>query len=95
LALGLGYAAARAMIRPVERLTAAAEHVALTQDLGARIPEEGDDELARLAHSFNEMLGALESSRQKQAQLVADAGHELRTPSDQPAHQYRAAHAGP
>jgi len=80
LAMAMGYAAARAMIRPVERLTAAAEHVALTQDLGARIPEEGDDELARLARSFNAMLGALASSRQQQAQLVADAGHELRTP---------------
>jgi two-component system sensor histidine kinase MprB len=80
VALALGYGAARAMIRPVERLTAAAEHVAATQDLAARIDEEGDDELARLGHSFNAMLGALESSRQQQAQLVADAGHELRTP---------------
>ena len=80
VAMGLGYGAARAMIRPVGRLTATAEHVAVTQDLGARIPEEGDDELGRLARSFNAMLGALESSRQQQAQLVADAGHELRTP---------------
>jgi two-component system sensor histidine kinase MprB len=80
LAIALGYAAARAMIRPVERLTAAAEHVAATQDLAATIDERGDDELARLAHSFNAMLGALGGSRQQQAQLVADAGHELRTP---------------
>ena len=80
LAIALGYAAARAMIRPVERLTAAAEHVAATQDLAATIEEHGNDELARLAHSFNAMLGALGGSRQQQAQLVADAGHELRTP---------------
>ncbi|MGH9076288.1 MAG: sensor histidine kinase [Acidimicrobiales bacterium] len=80
LALALGYVAARAMIRPVERLTAAAEHVAATQDLDATIDEAGDDELARLAHSFNAMLGALDGSRHQQAQLVADAGHELRTP---------------
>jgi len=80
LAVALGYVAARAMIRPVERLTAAAEHVAATQDLAGTIDEHGDDELARLAHSFNAMLGALGGSRQQQAQLVADAGHELRTP---------------
>ena len=80
LAVALGYGAARATIRPVERLTAAAEHVAATQDLAATIDEHGDDELARLAHSFNAMLSALAGSRQQQAQLVADAGHELRTP---------------
>lgn len=80
LAVGLGLIVARATLRPVERLTKAAEHVAATQDLGATIEVEGADELGRLAYSFNAMLGALDQSRQQQAQLVADAGHELRTP---------------
>jgi two-component system sensor histidine kinase MprB len=80
LAIGLGYLVGRATARPVERLTAAAEHVAATQDLDARIDDEGDDELARLARSFNAMLAALEASRRQQAQLISDAGHELRTP---------------
>jgi two-component system sensor histidine kinase MprB len=80
LAVGIGYVVARATIRPVERLTAAAEHVAATQDLDSTIEEAGDDELTRLARSFNAMLGALGASRQQQAQLVSDAGHELRTP---------------
>ncbi|MDO8186101.1 ATP-binding protein [Conexibacter sp. JD483] len=38
------------------------------------------DEIARLARSFNAMLGALEASVGRQRQLVADASHELRTP---------------
>jgi len=80
VAVGLGYLVGRATIRPVERLTAAAEHVAITQDLDATIDDEGDDELARLARSFNAMLRALALSRQQQAQLISDAGHELRTP---------------
>ncbi|MGH9094015.1 MAG: HAMP domain-containing sensor histidine kinase [Acidimicrobiales bacterium] len=80
VAMALGYVVARATIRPVERLTAAAEHVAATQQLDATIVEAGDDELARLAHAFNAMLEALGASRQQQAQLVSDAGHELRTP---------------
>jgi two-component system sensor histidine kinase MprB len=80
VAVGLGYLVGRATIRPVERLTAAAEHVAATQDLDARIDDEGDDELARLARSFNAMLSALAASRQQQAQLISDTGHELRTP---------------
>jgi two-component system sensor histidine kinase MprB len=80
VAVGAGYAVARASLRPVERLTAAAEHVAATQDLNAAIDDDGNDELSRLAHAFNRMLGALRASRQQQAQLVSDAGHELRTP---------------
>ena len=79
-AVALGYFVGRTTIRPVERLTAAAEHVALTQDLDAVIDDKGDDELARLARSFNAMLSALAASRRQQAQLISDAGHELRTP---------------
>ena len=44
----------------------------------SRIDIEGDDEIGRLAASFNMMLRALESSIGAQKQLVADASHELR-----------------
>jgi two-component system sensor histidine kinase MprB len=54
--------------------------VAHTQDLTSRIPAVGNDDLRRLADSFNAMLGALQRSRTAQRQLVADASHELRTP---------------
>ncbi|MBM7367359.1 HAMP domain-containing sensor histidine kinase [Gordonia hydrophobica] len=74
-----GTAVARTGLRPVTRLTAAAERVARTQDL-TPIPVTGTDELARLTESFNTMLRALAESRDQQARLVADAGHELKTP---------------
>ena len=94
LLLGIGFAlvlgrfVARAALGPVERLTEASEHVAATKDLSRRIDAgSGDDELARLAGSFNTMLDALEgtmaaldSSLHAQRRLVADASHELRTP---------------
>jgi two-component system sensor histidine kinase MprB len=80
VAVGLGFLIGRTMLRPIARLTAAAEHVASTQDLEATIEIEGHDELASLARSFNAMLAALAASRQQQAQLISDAGHELRTP---------------
>jgi len=79
-AAGLGVLVSRRALRPVERLTDATEHVAATQDLSRRIDVEGDDELARMARSFNTMLAALDGARAAQRQLVADASHELRTP---------------
>jgi two-component system, OmpR family, sensor histidine kinase MprB len=80
IAAVLGLAVARAALAPVRRLTAATERVTATGDLSERIETHGDDELSRLATSFNTMLGALEESTRAQRQLVADASHELRTP---------------
>jgi len=74
-----GWVVATNSMRPIRRLTAAAEQVARTQQL-APIEVTGDDELARLTIAFNSMLAALDASQHRQRQLVADAGHELRTP---------------
>jgi two-component system sensor histidine kinase MprB len=74
-----GWAVARNGLRPVRRLTDAAEEIARTEQLDP-IDVRGNDEIARLARAFNSMLGALAASRDRQRQLVADAGHELRTP---------------
>jgi two-component system, OmpR family, sensor histidine kinase MprB len=88
LAALLGRLVAGAAVLPVKRLTQATEHVTRTQDLSGRIePVGGEDEIGRLATSFNAMLDALEhsmsaldASAHAQRQLVADASHELRTP---------------
>jgi two-component system sensor histidine kinase MprB len=79
LAGGAGWVVATNGLRPVRRLTAAAERVARTSELHP-IKVTGHDELARLTTSFNQMLLALDVSQHRQRQLVADAGHELRTP---------------
>ena len=80
VAAGLGLAVSQAALLPVRRLTDTAETVTETGDLSQRIEAPGQDELGRLASSFNTMLGALEESSRAQRQLVADASHELRTP---------------
>ena len=80
LAAALAAAVATAALRPVRRLTTAAENVAATGSLTERVDVAGTDELGRLATRFNEMLGALETSVGAQRRLVADASHELRTP---------------
>jgi two-component system, OmpR family, sensor histidine kinase MprB len=87
LAALLGRLVAGAAVLPLKRLNAATEHVAETRDLSSRIELAGEDEIGRLATSFNAMLDALEGSMRAldasvhaQRQLVADASHELRTP---------------
>jgi two-component system sensor histidine kinase MprB len=80
LAGGLGLFVSRAATRPLARLTGTAEQVTATGELHHRMPVDTDDEPGRLANAFNAMLAALESSRDAQRQLVADASHELRTP---------------
>jgi two-component system, OmpR family, sensor histidine kinase MprB len=84
-AAGITYGAARLtagrILRPIAELTAAAEHVTQTGDLTARLRSAGtNDEVGRLASSFDTMLAALHESLIAQRQLVADASHELRTP---------------
>jgi two-component system, OmpR family, sensor histidine kinase MprB len=82
VAAALGLLVSRAALTPVRRLTETTEAVTETRDLSQRIESTGtsQDELGRLATSFNTMLAALEDSGRAQRQLVADASHELRTP---------------
>jgi two-component system sensor histidine kinase MprB len=80
LAAALGMAVARTALAPIGRFTRQTESLTGTADVSRRMEATGDDELARLARSFNATLDALERSVESQRQLVADASHELRTP---------------
>ena len=77
---GAGWFIGRRLARPIDRLAVAAGELARLEDLPARIEVSRDDEVGRLADSFNRMLSALEVGREQQQRLVADASHELRTP---------------
>jgi two-component system, OmpR family, sensor histidine kinase MprB len=80
LAAILGALVARVALAPIARFTKRTEALTGNLDLTRRLDVEGRDELARLAGSFNTTLDALERSVEAQRQLIADAGHELRTP---------------
>jgi two-component system, OmpR family, sensor histidine kinase MprB len=80
LAAALGAAVARAALAPIARFTGRTEALSESLDLSQRLDVPGKDELARLAHSFNTTLDALERAVEAQRHLVADASHELRTP---------------
>lgn len=67
------------VLRPVRDIARTAQSIS-DSDLSRRIPAQGNDELARLARTFNGMLDRLEHAFSTQRRFVDDAGHELRTP---------------
>ncbi len=49
-------------------------------ELGHRLPEDGQDEVANLARGFNEAAGRVQALLQSHKALLANASHELRSP---------------
>jgi two-component system OmpR family sensor kinase len=75
----LAWRLAGGVLRPVRAVTSTARSISATS-LERRIPEQGSDEIAHLAATFNEMLDRLERAFAAQRDFLDDAGHELRTP---------------
>lgn len=71
--------AARALT-PIDELTRAVREIT-SEDLGRRLRWAGrNDELGRLADTFDAMLARLEEAFRRERQFIADASHELKTP---------------
>ena len=80
ISLFAGYLISRRMLLPIDRISKAAQSISIN-NLSRRIEvNQADDELSRLAETFNEMIDRLKQSFDKQSQFVSDASHELRTP---------------
>ena len=76
----LGYFTTKKMLSPINKITETAREISFS-DLDRRLEVSGpDDELKKLALTFNSMLDRLEGSFKRQKQFVSDASHELRTP---------------
>jgi two-component system OmpR family sensor kinase len=75
----LAWRLAGSVLGRVRAVTNTARSISVTS-LERRIPEQGSDEIAQLAATFNDMLDRLERSFATQRRLLDDAGHELRTP---------------
>ncbi|HYV98994.1 MAG TPA: ATP-binding protein [Gemmatimonadaceae bacterium] len=71
---------ARRNLAPMTAMTARAAEISAT-NLHERLPVAGADELAALALVVNGLLNRLENSFEYQRQFMADASHELRTPT--------------
>ncbi|MER6943269.1 MtrAB system histidine kinase MtrB [Nonomuraea sp. NPDC000554] len=86
LLAAIAYLVTRQVVTPVRLARQAAERLA-SGKLDERLKVRGEDDLARLATSFNEMaanlalkIHQLEELSQVQRQFVSDVSHELRTP---------------
>jgi heavy metal sensor kinase len=67
-------------LSPVDRLTRAAERIG-RGNLSERVEEpRSQDEIGRLAATFNQMINRLEQAFERERRFAADASHELRTP---------------
>ncbi|MGY1749885.1 MtrAB system histidine kinase MtrB [Modestobacter sp. SYSU DS0511] len=84
--VGIGVLVTRLVVDPVRRAAAGAQRLA-EGHLEERLAVRGEDELARLATSFNAMADSLqrqitqlEGLSQLQQRFTSDVSHELRTP---------------
>ncbi len=76
-----GYLLARKSLAPISEMSAKAEEITAQNLQRERLPVENqEDELGRLAASFNRLLSRLDLSFEQQKRFMADASHELRTP---------------
>jgi signal transduction histidine kinase len=80
-ALGIGVIIllTRRILVPVRQLTTAAREVGRGQ-LSQDIPTKGNDEIGKLAQTFNRMTRELEEAETERQRMLADVAHELRTP---------------
>jgi len=79
LALVLGSLLFRQITSPLRSVSRAAEAIAAGQ-LGRRVRVDSQDEIGRLAQSFNRMAESLAQAEVQRRNMVADIAHELRTP---------------
>ncbi len=77
----LGVIAVRRTMRPLRKMASEVETIQETGDLSRRVGRTGpEDEVGRLAGSFDAMLARLEEAFGSQRRFLSDASHELRTP---------------
>jgi two-component system sensor histidine kinase MtrB len=79
LAASLGVWTSRRLLRPIDRLTAAAGRIA-AGDLDTRVAPEWDPDLAGIVNSFNAMADAVQDRVEREARFASDVSHELRSP---------------
>lgn len=79
MALVLGSLLFRQITSPLRELSESAQTIA-GGDLEQRVPVRSNDEIGRVARSFNQMAESLAEADAQRRNMIADIAHELRTP---------------
>lgn len=87
-AFGIGWVFSGVTLKPINHITQTAQAIGAERDFTRRVSYRGpQDEVGRLATTFNSMLAGLQEAYQRvarsldmQRSFVADVSHELRTP---------------
>lgn len=79
LALAMAWLIASRISRPLKAMAQSAETVGRGQ-MPAPLPEDGAEELSRLATAFNAMAADLDRHERDRSEVLAGISHDLRTP---------------
>lgn len=72
---------ARRVNRPLEEMSAMARRIAASGDISESVPVKRPDEIGELAGSFNQMIMRLREQEKVRQEFIANASHELKTPT--------------
>ncbi|MGQ3382058.1 ATP-binding protein [Glutamicibacter sp. TV12E] len=79
LTAGIAWLVSRQIMRPIHTMGVTAAQIS-ANDLSARVPVLGRDDLARLAQTFNAMLDRVEAAHLAQRHFIAEAREHLNEP---------------
>jgi PAS domain S-box-containing protein len=84
LTLGLQIALQRTIVQPITTLAKTVEQVSARADYQQRVPASGSDEVSRLGHSFNAMMGVIQERERELARtnlfqqaILSNAAHGI------------------
>ena len=79
ITIGLAYAIQLHLLRPLKWLRSGVDAVS-GGDFSTRVPVVRNDEIGKVARSFNQMTGRVQQMMDDRERLLADVSHELRSP---------------